>query len=128
MVTANDIEQELHRVGHVLSPMDIVLVNTRAGSRYGHPDYVSSGCGIGSEGAMYLLERCVRLTGTDAWSWDAPFEHAAKRYAETGDASLIRDGLPERGFMVSCFPVKIRGTSAGWARTVAILDETSTVP
>ena len=32
---------------------------------------------------MYLLERGVRLTGTDAWSWDAPFVHTAKKYGET---------------------------------------------
>ena len=41
---------------------------------------------------MYLLERGVRLTGTDAWSWDAPFVYTAKRFAETGDASLIWEG------------------------------------
>jgi kynurenine formamidase len=61
------------RVGHTLQALDIVVVNTRAGSRYGHNDYVSSGCGMGYEATMYLLERGVRLTGTDAWSWDAPF-------------------------------------------------------
>ena len=41
---------------------------------------------------MYLLERGVRLTGTDAWSWDAPFVHTAKKYGETHDASLIWEG------------------------------------
>jgi kynurenine formamidase len=30
--------------------------------------------------------------------------------------------LPPTGFMVSCFPVKIRAASAGWTRAVAILD------
>ena len=49
------------------------MVNTRAGSRYGNDDYVNSGCGMGYDATMYLLERGVRLTGTDAWSWDAPF-------------------------------------------------------
>jgi hypothetical protein len=27
---------------------------------------------------------------------------------------------------VSCFPVKVRGGSAGWTRAVAIIDETTT--
>ena len=54
-------------------PLEIVVVNTRAGSRYGQNDYVNAGCGMGYEATMYLLERGVRLTGTDAWSWDAPF-------------------------------------------------------
>ncbi len=41
---------------------------------------------------MYLLERGVRLTGTDAWSWDAPFVHTAQKYGATQDASLIWEG------------------------------------
>ena len=28
--------------------------------------------------------------------------------------------LPARGFYVACFPVKIKGASAGWCRAVAI--------
>jgi kynurenine formamidase len=118
------------------------VVNTRAGSRYGHDDYVSAGCGMGYEATMYLLERGVRLTGTDAWSWDAPFVYTAEKYKETKDASLIWEGhkagrdigychleklhnleaLPAKGFTVSCFPVKVRGGSAGWTRAVAIID------
>jgi kynurenine formamidase len=142
VVTAKDVETELARIGHTLSPLEIVVVNTRAGSRYGHDDYVAAGCGMGYEATMYLLERGVRLTGIDSWSWDAPFVHTAERYKETNDASLIWEGhkagrdigychleklhnlevLPSTGFHVSCFPVKIRGASAGWTRAVAILD------
>ena len=33
---------------------------------------------MGYDATMYLLERGVRLTGTDAWSWDAPFVHTAE--------------------------------------------------
>jgi hypothetical protein len=36
---------------------------------------------MGYEATMYLLERGVRLTGTDAWSWDAPFVHTARSTA-----------------------------------------------
>ncbi len=143
VVTAGDVTAELARIGHTLQPMEIVVVNTRAGSRYGNDDYVSAGCGMGYEATMYLLERGVRLTGTDAWSWDAPFVYTAEKYKETHDASLIWEGhkagrhigychleklhnleaLPPDGFIVSCFPHKIRGASAGWTRAVAILEE-----
>jgi kynurenine formamidase len=143
VATAADVEAELERVGHELRPLEIVVVNTRAGSRYGHDDYVSAGCGMGYEATMYLLERGVRLTGTDAWSWDAPFVYTAEKYKATRDASLIWEGhkagrdigychleklhnleaLPADGFIVSCFPHKIRGASAGWTRAVAILDD-----
>ena len=143
VVTAADVEAELQRIGHTLKPLEIVVVNTRAGSRYGHPDYVSAGAGMGYEATMYLLERGVRLTGTDAWSWDAPFVHTAQKYAATKDAGLIWEGhkagrdigychleklhnleaLPPTGFYISCFPHKIRGASAGWTRAVAIFDD-----
>ena len=143
VATAADVEAELKRIGHELRPLEIVVVNTRAGSRYGHDDYVSAGCGVGYEATMYLLERGVRLTGTDAWSWDAPFVYTAEKYKATRDASLIWEGhkagrdigychleklhnleaLPADGFIVSCFPHKIRGASAGWTRAVAIFDD-----
>ncbi len=134
---------ELLRIGHTLSPLEIVVVNTRAGKRYGQPDDLASGCGMGYEATMYLLERGVRLTGTDAWSRDAPFVHAAQKYGATHDASLIREGhkagrdigychleklhnlevLPPSGFYISCFPHRIRGASAGWTRAVVIFDD-----
>ena len=142
VATAREVEQELKRIGHTLSPLEIVVVNTRAGSRYGQPDYVSTGCGMGREATLYLLERGVRVTGTDGWSWDAPFIHTMRKYAQTKDASLIWEGhkagreigychieklhnleaLPAKGFLVSCFPVKVRAASAGWTRAVAIID------
>ncbi|TMJ56034.1 MAG: cyclase family protein [Alphaproteobacteria bacterium] len=123
--------------------VEIVVVNTRAGAAYGKPDYVSAGCGIGREATLYLLERGVRLTGTDGWSWDAPFVHTKGKYAASGDAGLIWEGhkagreigychleklynleaLPPDGFMISCFPVKIRSASAGWTRAVAIFEQ-----
>ena len=103
-----------------------MVVNTRAGSRYGHDDFVSAGCGMGYEATMYLLERGVRVTGTDAWSWDAPFAYTAKRVAETGNKALIWEGhkagrdigychleklhnlevLPPHGFIDQLFPLQ----------------------
>ncbi|MBS0248684.1 MAG: cyclase family protein [Proteobacteria bacterium] len=142
VVTAQDIERELSRIGHVLRPLDIVLVNTRAGSRYGKGDYLLAGCGVGREATLYLTERGVRITGTDAWSWDTPFEFTKTRVEATGNYSLIWEGhkagreraychleklhqlelLPPTGFTVACFPVKIHRASAGWTRAVAIFD------
>jgi kynurenine formamidase len=142
VVTAADVEAELERIGHTLRPLEIVVVNTRAGSAYGQPDYVAAGAGMGREATLYLLERGVRVTGTDAWSWDAPFVHTKAKFERSGDASLIWEGhkagrdigychleklhnlesLPADGFTIACFPVKIRGASAGWTRAVAILD------
>lgn len=143
VATPEDIEAELDRIGHEVSEGDIVLVNTAAGAVYGRPEYVATGCGIGRAGTNFLTERGVKITGTDAWSWDAPFIHTAKRVAETGNADLIWEGhrasmdraylhleklgqleaLPATGFEVICFPVSIKAASAGWCRPVAVLKD-----
>jgi kynurenine formamidase len=143
VASAADVEAELARIGHELAPLDIVVVNTAAGAAYGQQDYVAKGCGMGRETTLFLLERGVRVTGTDGWSWDAPFVHTKERYARTRDASLIWEGhragmeigychleklhnleaLPATGFMVSCFPFSIKGASAGFTRAVAIIEE-----
>ncbi|MGY1642290.1 cyclase family protein [Geodermatophilus sp. SYSU D00703] len=143
VLSAADVEAELARIDHALAPLEIVLVNTAAGARYGQEDYVASGCGMGREATLYLLERGVRLTGTDAWSWDAPFVHTARRFAVDHDPSVIWEGhragreigychieklhnleaLPPTGFEVSCFPVKVSSASAGWTCAVAIFED-----
>ncbi|MGI9125181.1 MAG: cyclase family protein [Mycobacterium sp.] len=92
VASAADVESELSRIGHTLSPLEIVLVNTSAGAHYGRPDYVGKGCGMGRDATLYLLEQGVRLTRTDAWSWDAPFSYTAERYARTHDAAIIWEG------------------------------------
>jgi kynurenine formamidase len=143
VITAAEVEEELKRIGHALQPLEIVVVNTRAGSRYGNNDYVNAGCGMGYDATMYLLERGVRLTGTDAWSWDAPFVFTAQKWVKDRDPSIIWEGhkagrhigychieklhnleaLPGDGFIIACFPHKSRGASAGWTRAVAIFEE-----
>jgi kynurenine formamidase len=143
VATAGDVEAELKRICHELRPLDIVVVNTRAGEVHGADTYVDSGCGMGREATLYLLERGVRLTGTDAWSWDAPFVHTARRWAADRDPTLIWEGhragreigychieklhnleiLPDTGFEIICLPVKIKAASAGWTRAVAIIEE-----
>ena len=142
VVSAAELEAEFARIGHPVQPGDIVLVNTSAGLAYGQPDYVSRGCGMGREATLWLTGRGVRVCGTDGWSWDAPFVHTAKRWAQTGDPAIIWEGhragmvrgycqieklhnlesLPPDGFKVSCFPVKVKAGSAGWCRAVAIFE------
>ena len=142
VVTANDIKAELKRINYEIKPFDIVLVNTSAGKHYGADDYLLKGCGIGKDATIFLLEKGVKITGTDAWSWDAPFAHTAEKYRQTKDSSIIWEGhragmekaychmeklsslekLPDYGYTISCFPFKIKKASAGFIRAVAILD------
>lgn len=141
IVQPEDIDAELARTGAAIEPLTIVLVNTAAGRRYGHPDFLDRGVGMGRAATLHLLEQGVKIVGTDAWSWDAPFSITRERFAETGDPSIIWEGhkaglereyyqmeklanleaIGSHGFTVACFPVKIRGASAGWTRVVAIV-------
>ena len=142
VATAADVERELDRIGYRLQPMDIVLVNTRAGEMYGMDTYVDSGCGVGREATLYLTNRGVRVTGTDGWSWDAPSSKTRERWLKSRDPTIIWEGhycgidtpychmeklqhleqLPPFGFYVACFPVKIKAASGGWIRAVALFD------
>tara|TARA_S200000501_G_C20770526_1_gene720336 strand:- start:757 stop:1320 length:564 start_codon:yes stop_codon:yes gene_type:complete len=143
VANVDDIKRELDRIEHTISPLDIIFINTAASGYYGKPDFLLKGCGIGKEATIYLLDQGVRLTGTDAWSWDAPFTYTAEKFKKTKDSSLIWEGhragmhkgyshieklcnleqLPDKGFLVSAFPFKIKNGSAGFVRVVAILEE-----
>ncbi len=143
VVTAQQVEQELTRIGHQLQPLDIVVVNTAAGAAYGQPDYVATGCGMGREATLYLTSRGVRVVGIDGWSWDPPFVHTNERWQQTRDSAIIWEGhkagrdigyfqmekmrnldaLPPTGFSVVCFPVKVQRGSAGWVRAVGVVED-----
>jgi kynurenine formamidase len=140
VVTPEEVEAELERIGHSLRPLEIVVINTAAGAAYGQPDYVDRGCGMGRDATLWLLEQGIRVTGTDGWSWDAPFSFTRERYAAKPDPSIVWEGhrasmeigychleklanldqLPPTGFRIACFPFKIKAASAGFVRAVAI--------
>ncbi|HOP69780.1 MAG: cyclase family protein [Dethiobacteria bacterium] len=142
LVTAADMKEALDKINYKLKPLDVVLVYTGASKAWGTPEYLVKGCGMGREATLWLLEQGVRVTGTDAWSWDRPLALIADEFKQTRDPSIIWEGhfagiekgychmeklanldqLPPTGFTVCCFPVKIKAASAGWVRAVAILD------
>ncbi|MDY6793837.1 MAG: cyclase family protein [Actinomycetota bacterium] len=136
-----DVEDTLKKMDYELKEGDIVLVMTGADKYWGKLEYLSKGCGMSRKATLWILEHGVKVTGTDAWSWDRPFSFIIQDYQETGDASLIWEGhfasiergychiekltnldqLPPHGFTLFCFPVKIKGASAGWIRAVAMV-------
>lgn len=141
-VTIDDFETELKRINYVLKPQDIVLVNTGASKKWGTPEYLISGCGMGREVTLWLINQGIRVMGTDAWSWDRPLSVIAKEYDQFQDKSIIWEGhfagiekaychiekltnldqLPSTGFKLSCFPIKVKKGSAGWIRAVAMIE------
>lgn len=145
-ITAADVDAELDRIGYRIKPLDIVLVRTGADAFWGRPEYLVKGAGMTRESTVHLCEMGVKVVGIDAWSWDRPLSFLAKEFQETGDPSVVweahfagiehgychmeklsgLDRLPRpHGFKVACFPVKIKGASAGWVRPTAIYDDAS---
>ncbi|RBQ20096.1 cyclase family protein [Spongiactinospora rosea] len=143
-VGADELRAEFDRIGHTPEPMDIVLLHTGADRLVGTPKYFTDFVGLDGPATNLLLDLGVRVIGTDAFSLDAPFEHMIKKYDDTGDQAALwpahiagrareycqierlanLGALPRpTGFTVACFPVKIAGAGAGWARAVAFLDD-----
>ena len=142
-VTPKDVDEELKRIGYTIKPNDAVLIMTGADRNWGKLEYLMTGCGMGKESTLHILNMGVNVVGTDAWSWDRPLPFIAQDYAKTKDASLIweahfagiekgyfqiekltnLDKVPPFGFTFFCFPIKIKGASAGWIRAVAMVEK-----
>lgn len=143
-ITVDDIKKELSRIKYEIKPLDIVLIQTGADKNWGKPEYLFTGAGMDKESTLFLLEKGVRVTGIDAWSWDRPLPYIAEDFKKNNDPAIIWEahfaGIEigychiekmanlsdigmSHGFSVSCFPIKIKGASAGWTRPVAIIEE-----
>jgi len=141
-ITVEDIKTALKGIAYTIKPLDIILVQTGADKAWGTPEYLVKGAGMDKESTLFLTGQGVKVTGIDAWSWDRPLPFLAKEFKDTGNARVIWEahfagieigychmekmanlsaiGKPH-GFKVCCFPVKIKGASAGWVRPVAIV-------
>lgn len=142
-ITPEDVDHELDRLGYMVKAGDAVLVMTGADKYWGKPEYLIKGCGMGKASTLHILNMGVQVVGTDAWSWDRPLPAIAQEFQRTRDPSIIweahfagidkgyfqiekltnLDKVPPYGFTLCCFPIKIKGASAGWIRAVAIVDE-----
>jgi kynurenine formamidase len=140
-ITPEHLERALG--GHELAPLDIVLLWTGAEDAWGTPEYVGAGSGLGRNGTLWLLDRGVKVIGTDAWGLDRPLLDLRADFERDRDPSALwaahRVGIEREycqieklhnlgalpgmaGFTVSCLPVKVAGASAGWCRAVAVVD------
>jgi len=143
-ITVGDLERALAAIEHTLSPLEIVMLWTGADEYWGRPEYLERYCGLGAAGTRWLLERGIKVIGTDAWSLDRPPLYMGRDFLQTGDPAYLWPAhfvgreceysqieklahlgdLPvATGYTVACFPVKIERASAGWTRAVAILDD-----
>ncbi len=140
-ITATDVQAALAQIKYQLQPGDIVLIQTGNDRLLGTPSYFTQGTGMSAEATRWILDQGVRVTGIDAWGWDLPLPTMARRAkasnlrhyfweahyvgAEREYCHLERltnlDQLPPYGFKICCFPLKVKGGSAGPARVVAMV-------
>ena len=143
LVTSEDLKNAFEKINYSYKPGGIVLVHTNAADKLNTPAYLSSGCGMGKEATLWLVNQGMHVCGTDAWSWDRPLGLIAKEFQQTHDKNIIWEGhfagiekaychiekltnldkLPPYGFKVICMPIKIKGASGAWIRAVAILED-----
>jgi len=140
-ITAKDIEEALKKIGYTLKPLDIVLLRTGADKLYGGPKYFDDYPGVDVSAIDYLLDKGIKVFGVDTMGIDRPYRFMLKEFLEEKNPKKFYpahfygrkrefihierlanlEKLPDSGFKIICFPVRIRQTGAAWSRVVAIL-------
>lgn len=141
-ITIDDLQRALHAIDYQLKPLDIVLLWTGTDAKLQSTDYFEQP-GMGRDSTLWLVqEKGIRVIGIDAFGFDRPFAAMREDYQRTGDGRYIWPahfagidapycqiekltnlgaiGRPH-GFKVACFPIKVKGASAGFARVVAFV-------
>jgi len=140
-IKAGDLEAALKKINYSIKEQDIVFIYTGCDKLYGTPKYFSDYPGVDPSAIDYLLDRGVKIFGVDTMGIDRPYRFMLKEFLEKKDAKSLYpahfygrkrefihierltnlDKIPDYGFKVICFPVKIKKTGAAWSRVVAIL-------
>jgi kynurenine formamidase len=140
-ITASDIEAALNKINYKLKAWDIVLLQTGADKFYGSPKYFTDYPGVDVSAIDYLLDKGIKIFGTDTMGIDRPYRFMLKELLESKDTTKFYpshfhgrkrefihierlanlEKLPASGFKIICFPVRIKDTGAAWSRVVAII-------
>lgn len=141
-ITPADMEAFLEKEQLEIKPGMIVLIRTGRDKFNGTKKFPDVGTGMSAEATQWLIERGIKVMGIDAWGWDLPLRHMAKKAKETNNPELFWEAhlvgirheyyhieqlvnlqaLPYTGFKVAVFPLKIIGASAAPARVVALFE------
>jgi len=134
------VQSELHRIGYVVKPLDIVLFHAGADQHWGKAAYETSSPALSRQAVEWLLDRGVKVVGIDAFSPDRAVRastgelvaghperflpvHMLGREREFCIVEKLANlgAIPAHGFRVCLFPVKVQRGSGGWCRAVAVL-------
>jgi kynurenine formamidase len=143
VIGKEEVRQALDKISYRLKPQEIVLFRTGADRHFGSEQYLGNYPGVSPEALGYVLDAGVKVIGIDALGFDRPYRFMMADYLRTRDASYLwpahffgrkreyahierltnLDKLPDYGFKVVCFPVKVHNAGAAWSRVVAMVDE-----
>jgi kynurenine formamidase len=139
-ITRAEVHAELERIGHVIKPFDIVLIDSGAAHLWGAEQYFTDFRGVSVEATDWLTARGVKVIGIDSFGFDPPFHRMLADYERNQNPATLwpthvfgrhreycqierlvnLEMLPApSGFTVICFPIKIHRAGAGWVRVVA---------
>jgi len=141
VIKACDIQEALDKIGYQLKSRDIVLLYTGSDKLFGGPKYFSDYPGVDISVIDYFLDNGVNIFGVDTMGIDRPYQFMMQNFLKTKNSKYLwpahfygrkrefihierlanLGSLPDSGFKVACFPVKIRKTGAAWARVVGII-------
>ena len=68
VIMAADLEAALTKINYTLKPGDIVLIRTDRWMDFDRPDFAMRHPGMGRESTLWLIERGIRMMGTDGWA------------------------------------------------------------
>lgn len=140
-INAADLENALKKINYSLKALDIVLLETGSDKLYGKAQYFSDYPGIDISAIDFLLDRGVKIFGVDTMGIDRPYKFMLKDFLEKKtplypahfygrkrefihiERLANLEKLPDFGFKVICFPIKIKQTGAAWSRVVAVLED-----
>jgi kynurenine formamidase len=146
VISADDIRRELDRVGYELRPLDVVLIETGWCSRWPEKQYFTEHPAMSPQAIEVIVDFGVKLIGIDTFGFDLPTLAMIEAFVKSGDsrhlwpchmfgrqreylqiermAGLHRLTAPT-GFTLYCPPVRVQGAGAGWARPIAVIEESS---
>jgi len=142
LINVYDIKSALEKIKYQLKPLDIVLLHTGADKFYGGPKYFSDYPGVDPSTIDFLLTSGIKIFGVDTMGIDRPYRFMLSDFLKTKDPKTFYpahfygrkkefihierlthlEKLPDFGFKIICFPIRIKNTGAAWARVVALLD------
>jgi kynurenine formamidase len=140
-ISSDELKEQLSIIGYEIQPFDIVLLQTDSDKNWNHVEYFTSFRGVSLEATQWLVSQGVKVIGVDSFGFDPPFQKMLNDYQKNSDPNFLwpshfygrkkeycqierlanLDKIPyPKHFMVSCFPIKVKNSGAGWTRVIAL--------